>query len=99
MSEDSQKAREQRGDSSPQDRQQGGDSLKALIPLLTDLIPLFLEKWSDVHQRPSLRDLEERQSRMGRRIKKIAGQLNWHRIFFAGLLIWNIILTALHVIK
>ena len=96
MSEDSPKERDE---SSPHDRQQGGDSLKALIPLLTDLIPLFLDKWSEVNQRPSLRDLEERQSRMGRRIKKIAGELSWHRIFFVGLLIWNIILTALHVIK
>lgn len=89
MTEESEKSR----------NQDGGETLKALVPLLTDLIPLILDKWSDVHNRPSVRDLEERQSRMGRRIKKLSGQLNWHRIFFIGLLIWNIILTALFVIK
>ncbi|MCR9144805.1 MAG: hypothetical protein NXI24_21385 [bacterium] len=95
MSEES----EQERDGQSQPKQSGGESLKALIPLLTDLIPIFLDRWADVNQRPSVRDLEERQSRMGRRIKKIAGQLKWHRILFIGLVIWNIILTALHVIK
>ncbi len=101
MSDESQKeqgARTARRESD--DGGQGsGETLKALVPLLTDLIPLFLDKWSEVHHRPTVHDLQDRQSRMGRRIKKIAGQLGWHRIFFAGLLIWNIILTALYVIK
>lgn len=80
-------------------KKEGGETLKALLPLLADLIPLFLDKWADVNQRPSVRDLEERHVRMGRRIKKLAGQLTWHRVFFFVLLIWNVILTVLFAIK
>lgn len=71
----------------------------ALLPLLSDLIPLFLDKWSEVHQRPSVRDLEERQSRMGRRIKELRSRLNWQRILLVLLIIWNTVLTTLFVIK
>ena len=81
----------------------GGESfetIKALVPFLTDLIPLILEKWSEIYgDRPSVRDIQQRQSRMGRRIKKLTAHMRWYRVFFILLLIWNIILTALLVIK
>jgi hypothetical protein len=75
------------------------DTLGALVPLFSELIPLLLDKWSEIRNRPSIRELQRGQVRLGRRIKQMLRELRWYRALFFVLLIWNIILTVFLYIK
>ena len=71
----------------------GAEVFKSVIPFFTELFPLVLEKWAEVNDRPILRDLEEDQVRLNRKMERIVNKVRWLYTFLLVLLVWNIFLT------
>lgn len=71
----------------------GSDLLKSIIPLLSDLFPLIMEKWADVNDRPYLKSLERELSRTRRKLEGAQNLIRWLFSFFFLLLVWNVFLT------
>lgn len=71
-----------------------GDIVRAVGAILTDLFPLFMEKWSDLHDRPTMEELQRDQTRLERLTSRLVNQIRWFYPVFFVLLLWNILLTV-----
>lgn len=78
---------------------EAGDLVRAVLPVITDLVPLFLEKWALLNDRPTIEKIEKAQDRLKTETDQVrgrAGVLGW---ICGGLIVWNAILTFLLVTK
>lgn len=58
-----------------------GEILMAVLPMLRDFLPIFIEKWSESTDRPTLRGLEEEDRRLHDRIDHLERRSRWLAIF------------------
>ncbi len=73
--------------------------MRAVLPMITDLVPLFLEKWAELNDRPTMEKIERAQDHLKTetaQVRSRAGILGW---ICGGLILWNAILTFLLVTK
>ena len=73
----------------------GADIISSFLPIFTEIFPLVLEKWADIHDRPVLRDLEDEQDAQARRLEKAEGQVRWLFALLLVVVVWNVFLTIL----
>lgn len=92
--EDRQEKREHSGGKS-------GEVLSVLVPLLRDFVPILIERWSDLADRPTLRSLEEENRRLRDQIDGLEKKVQWLTVFqvVTGIfLLFLIVLLATGVI-
>ena len=66
-----------------------------MVPLVRDLLPLILEKWAEIHDRPLLREMEEELLYLQMEQRRFRFRFGFVCIFAILLLLWNIFLSAL----
>ncbi len=78
-----------------------GEVLSVLVPLLRDFVPILIERWSDLADRPTLRSLEEENRRLRDQIDGLEKKVQWLTVFqvVTGIfLLFLIVLLATGVI-
>jgi len=75
----------------------GADLWKTILPFFSDLFPLIMDKWADVHERPVVKNLERELLRLKHKHERLHNQLRWLYSFFFLLLVWNVFLTIFMV--
>ena len=72
--------------------------VKSLIPIITDLFPLFLEKWAEINDRPTLKSIEDELEIIKNKLEKFYHRVYWLYALFFLLLVWNVFLTIFMII-
>ena len=79
--------------------QQAAEMVKTIILSVSDLIPLFLDKWAAVNDRPATREMEKDISRIKSRLSRLTRREKWVYPLFFVLFVWNIVLTLIIILK
>lgn len=75
------------------------DIVKTVIQTVSELIPLFMEKWSMVKDKPLWKEIQDDQRRIKLNLHKIIKKQNLYMMFFFLLLVWNCMLTLIIILK
>lgn len=75
------------------------DLIKTVIQTVSELIPLFLEKWSIIKDKPIWSEIQEDHKKIKRRLINVIKRQRLYQMFFFMLLVWNTILTVIIILK
>lgn len=79
---------------SNQKKPKGSDFISSIIPILSELMPMFIEKWADVNNRSNVRELKKDQLKSFKKIGRINRQLKWLYFLLVILFMWNTAVTV-----
>ena len=57
------------------------DLLSLLLPILRDFIPILLERWANVSNRPTMHSIEDENRRLKEKIEQLDRKLLWLSMF------------------
>ncbi len=77
----------------PRKQQNATDFIAALVPLLTDLFPLIMEKWSQLNDRPRIDDIKNDLETVQAKQKLLKGKIKWLVTTIIVLILWNAAIT------
>lgn len=81
------------------DEAASSDLLTNLSAIVSELLPLFLEQWASLKERPRLSDLEARLASLRQGLSRVRDRLRFLTMLCVLLVIWNIFLSVLLFIE
>ena len=75
------------------------DLITNLSSIVSELLPLFLEQWAGLNDRPKLSELEARLGSLRQGLVRLSGRLRFLTILCVVLVVWNIFLSVLLFIE
>ncbi len=76
-----------------QRRSRSGEILGVLQPLLIEFLPVLVDRFADIYQKPGLQEVKQDQVRLERRVERLLRRLSWLYSALVLLLVWNAALT------
>lgn len=76
-----------------QRRSRSGEILGVLQPLLIEFLPVLVDRFAEIYQKPGLQEVKQDQVRLERRVDRLLRRLSRLYLALGVLIAWNAALT------